>query len=250
MVRDVLRKRVMRTQVTLAAAAAAVLFGTGAAQAATLSTTDSFTGSALVYDPATDYSPGSGYAPPTSLGGYDGLLTLKGFNPALGTLNSVSISETIESSLEFKQAYAFGDSITINANLFVSGQDPYGGAGFGLPYTFSIAGTVAGHTYDTGTQYFNQTSGAYVNNLALAFGPFFASKIYVPVLGYVYLGPSTGSYLGNTTSTYTYAMTFDYDYTPSATGGAPEPTTWALLLLGLGSSGAALRARRRRGFAS
>ena len=239
----------MRFQAIFAAAATAATFGALPSQAATVSTTDSFTGSALIYDPATDYSPGTGYSPPSQLGGYDGLLTLKGFNTALGTLNSVSIDETIQSSVEFQQAYAFGSSIVINASVFAEGQSPYGGFGFNLPYTFSIPSTVPGNTYDTGTQYSNATSATYSNNFPLTFSPFLGGNIYVPVLGYVIFGSSTGSFLGNATSTYTYSMAFTYDYTPAVSAGVPEPGTWTTMLIGLGALGLLLRSRRRKLFA-
>jgi hypothetical protein len=235
----------MRTYAMAAAAAAAALFGATHSLAATVSTTDSFTGVAFMYDPATDYSPATGYSPPTHLGGYDGLLTLAGFNTALGTLNSVSVSETVKTSLEFTDAFAFGDSIHINASVNAGGQSPYGGAGFAEHYTFDIAGTTAGHTYDTGVQFMNEVSGVYTNNFPSTFGPFTSGVIYVPVLGYVVFGPSTGSFLTEPTSSYSYAMTFTYDYTPSAvTGGVPEPATWALMIGGFGLTGAVLRRRR------
>jgi len=200
--------------------------------ASTISTTDSFTGSALIYDPATDYSPATGYSPPGSLGGYDGLLTLHGFDTALGTLNSVSLTDSVETSLQFQQAYAFDTYLEINAHPYITGQTPYGSSGFGIPYTFFIADTVPFHTYDTGVQYKNAGHGTYANNFPRTFGTFLSPDIYVPVLGYVVFDASHGSYLGDVTSTYTYRLTFTYDYTPSAP--VPEPGTAGLLAAGLG----------------
>jgi hypothetical protein len=209
--------------------------------AATTSTSGSFTGSALIYDPATDYSPATGYSPPGSLGGYDGLLTLHGFNTALGTLNSVSLTDSVETSLQFQQAYAFDTYLEIHAHLYITGQSPYGSSGFGIPYTFAIATTVPGQIYDTGVQFKNAGPGTYTNNLPATFGPFLNADIYVPVLGYVLFDASHGSYLGDATSAYTYALTITYDYTPSAP--VPEPGTAGLLAAGLGMIGLA---RRRR----
>src|SRR5947209_5893381 len=106
--------------------------------AAVISFSGSVTAPALIYDPATDYSPGTGYNPPGSLGGYDGLITLQGFDTTLGTLNSVTLTTAGQASLEFTQAYSFNaSSNTINAVLYMSGQTPYGAAGFNLFYTFT-----------------------------------------------------------------------------------------------------------------
>lgn len=217
----------------------------GAAHAAVMTTTATFSGQALIYDPTTDYSPATGYSPPTHLGGYDGLLTLQGFNTALGTLNSVSLTENVTTSLEFQQAYAFGSSIVINADVYVTGQTPYGSMGPLVPYTFSIANTVAGQTYDTGTQQVISPAGSYTNIFASTFTPFLNGDVYVPVLGYVIFGPSTGSYLGDATSSYSYTLRIDYDYTPAA-AAVPEPASWGLMLVGFCGVGLGLRRRRLR----
>jgi hypothetical protein len=222
--------------------------------AAVVTSTDSFTGSALVYDPATDYSPAIGYSPPGSLGGYDGLLTLHGFNATLGTLNSVSLTRSLEISLEFKQAvdiYGLG-SITLNAHSYVADQAPYGSGGFGIPFTFFIPNTLSYastlQTYDTGVQFKSAGPSTYTNNNPTTFAPFLATNIYDPVLGYILLDASLGSYIGDATSTYTYTMTFTYDYTPNVVvppASVPEPFTFSLF--GAGLFGAtALRRRKKR----
>ncbi len=217
----------------------------GAAHAATMTTTATFSGNALIYDPATDYSPGTGYSPPTQLGGYDGLLTLQGFNTALGTLNSVSLTESLTSSLEFKQAFPYGDSEELNADIYVTGQTPYGGVGFFVPYSFSLTNTVPHQTYDTGVQYVTSPAGPpYINIFPSTFTPFLNGNVYVPVLGYVGLQPSTGSFLGDATSSYSYTLMIDYDYTPFASTAAPEPRSWALMLAGICGVGLMLRRTR------
>lgn len=217
------------------------------ADAAVMTTSATFDGDALIYDPTTDYSPSTGYSPPAHLGGYDGLLTLQGFNTALGTLNSVSINKSLTSNLEFKQALAYGNSITINADVYVTGLTPYGGEGVFAPYTFSIANTAPFHTYDTGVQQVISPVGPpYTNIFPSTFAPFLNGTVYVPVLGYVLFGASTGSYLGDATSSYSYTLTIDYDYTPFAAAAAPEPGSWALMLIGICWTGLTLRRRRDR----
>ena len=72
----------------------------------------------------------------------------------------------------------------------------------------------------------------------------YASLFYVPVLSYAYTTVGTNtSYLTDVTSTFTYQETVTYDYTPSSTS-VPEPSIWAMMILGMGAMGAALRRRR------
>ena len=224
--------------------AGALLFAAAPGFAATVSYTGSASGAALIYDPATDYSPSTGYSPPGSLGGYDGLIALSGFNTALGTLNSVTLTTAASGTLEFKDAYSFGyPTDIINATLYITGQTPYGGSGVGLPFTFSSPGHGSGAIFDTGSQS-GSDGGSYTNSLSGTFSPFYVSTFYVPVLAYAYttIGTNT-SYLTNVTSTFTYQETVTYDYTPSVVP-VPEPSTWALTIGGIGLAGAALRRRR------
>ena len=176
---------------------AAVTLTTAAAHAATSTTTGTFTGSALAYDPATDFSPFTGYSPPSQLGGFNGLITLSGFDTALGTLNSITISEQADTSLEFTQADPFGTSELLNASVFTSGVSPFGDHDIDLPYTFFNPSTIPFHTFDTGVQYNDSGPGTpFTDTTPTDFTPFLTKTIYVPVLGYVTQGPSTGSYLG------------------------------------------------------
>jgi hypothetical protein len=232
--------------------AVALLCAATPSSAAVITSTASFTGNALVYDPATDYSPSTGYAPPGSLGGYDGLLTLHGFNSALGTLNSVSLTQSLAISLEFTQAVdIFGNGHPqINAHTYVADQSPYGSFGFANPFTFNLTNTTPYgttlQTYDTGVQFANDGPSTYTNNIPGTFAPFLAQTIYDPILGYVLLDASTGSYIGNATSTYTYTTTFTYNYTPNAVvppTSVPEPFT--LSIFGAGLAGAFATRRRK-----
>jgi hypothetical protein len=215
--------------------------------AATVSYTDSFTGNALIYDPATDYSPSTGYHPPGSLGGYDGLITLTGFNAALGTLNSVTLTTQGSGSIEFKDAISYGYKTDIlNATLYMSGQTPYGGATVGLPFAFTSSGHGSFVKFDTGVQNGSSGPSSYTNNFPTTFAPFLANKFYVPVLAYVYTTVGTNtSYLTNVTSTFTYQETVTYDYTPPI-ASVPEPSTWAMMILGLAGTGFMAYRRRYR----
>lgn len=212
----------------------ALLLASNPSFAATVSFTGSFTGNALMYNPATDYSPSTGYSPPGNLGGYDGLITLNGFNTALGTLNSVTFTTLASGSLEFKDAInIYGATTnTLNVTLYMSGQSPYGGLTASLPFTFTSSGHDGVTPFDTGVQNGSTGPSSYTNNLSTTFAPFFANIFYVPVLAYGVLdaGGNT-SWLTDATSTFTYQETVTYDYTPSV-ASVPEPSTWAMMLLG------------------
>ena len=226
--------------------------GSNASYAANISFTGSFTGDAFIYDPATDYSPGTGYNPPGSLGGYDGLITLHGFNTALGVLNSVTLTTQVSGSLEFKDARSFGYATDIiNAVLYTSGGTPYGGFGAGLPFTFSSPGHGDGVVFDTGVQHGSYGPSSYTNNYSTTFAPFYANVFYVPVLAYAYTTSGTNtSYITNVTSTFTFNETVTYDYTP-AVGSVPEPSTWAMTILGFAGLGAlAYRRKSKRAIAA
>jgi len=215
--------------------------------AATLSITRSFSGTALMYDPAKDYSPSTvlgGYHPPTQLGGYNGLLTFPGFDTSLGTLNQVSLTDSAVSTLEFKDAIAiYGTPGVVNTALYVTGGGPYGGSGFSMPYSFDIpvtrnsAGALIGA--DTGVKMNAAGPSTYSNNLAITFGLFYVPTIYVPILAYGVFQASTASYLTDITATFTYTYTIAYDYTPAAIippppSGLPAPAPLGLLGVGVG----------------
>ena len=144
----------MHTTLLRAFSISILLLASNPSFAATVSFTGSFTGSALMYNPATDLSPSNGYNPPGNLGGYDGLITLNGFNTTLGTLNSVTLTTLASGSLEFKDAInSFGATTnTLNATLFMSGESPFGGLNTSLPFTFTSSGHAPGAVFDTGVK--------------------------------------------------------------------------------------------------
>jgi hypothetical protein len=213
--------------------------------AASVSFTGSASGSALIYDPATDYSPSTGYSPPGSLGGYDGLIALHGFNTGLGTLNAVTLTTQVSGSLEFKDARAFGYATDIiNATLYITGQTPYGGTGASVPFTFSSPGHGNGVIFDTGVQNGSSGPSSYTNNLSTTFAPFYVSTFFVPVLSYVYTTVGTNtSYMTDATATFAYQQTVTYDYTPAV---APLPAALPLFTTGVGALGLVGWRRKRK----
>ena len=217
----------------------ALLLATNPSFAASISFTGSFTGSALIYDPTTDLSPSTGYNPPGNLGGYDGLITLNGFNAALGTLNSVTLTTVTNGSLEFKDARSNGNPTDIiNAILFMTAQSPYGGLNVGLPFTFTSNGHGNLVVFDTGVQTGSSGPSSYTNSTSSTFSPFYAATFYLPVLAYVDTTTGTNtSWLTNATSTFTYQETVTYDYTPSAVSETPLPAALPLFATGLGALG-------------
>ncbi|WP_309606046.1 PEPxxWA-CTERM sorting domain-containing protein [Phenylobacterium sp.] len=97
-------------------------------------------------------------------------------------------------------------------NIFITGNWSVLGAS---------AGNHNGLTYDT-------TNYSLINNF-----------VYNPVHDWTLLTISTGKFPGGSPGIDFYLVG------APVTGGVPEPTTWALMLLGFGGVGAALRSRRR-----
>ncbi len=76
----------------------------------------------------------------------------------------------------------------------------------------------------------------------------------LPKSGYIYY---SGSFVGSGSDTITFNFRNDPGYlaldnvsVTSLTSAAPEPTTWAMMLVGFGGLGAAMRGRRRQALAT
>jgi hypothetical protein len=120
----------------------------------------------------------------------------------------------------------------------LNGQTPYGGFGSALNFLFVNSGNASFSEYDTGAQTASYGPHTYTNNQPFTFDPFYVSTFDVPVTGYVSFVSTDGSasYRGDATSTFTFQETVTYDYTRSV-ASVPEPSTWAMLLLGFAGIG-------------
>jgi hypothetical protein len=125
-------------------------------------------------------------------------------------------------------------SVFLNPGLYTIGFSVYVPLnGFGNPGNATFTGSVAGvnlanFTVD-GSAPQNWMHFAGVANIAVA-GFYDTSFIYTSAPG------AAGDFVVDRA----------YIVAGDVTGGVPEPTTWALMILGFGGAGAALRASRRR----
>jgi hypothetical protein len=164
------------------------------------------------------------------------------FDPTLGTLDSVKIEGTLTwsedlirdgsgdlSAVDLSRAASEGlvDVFTssVDATTTVSGDETYAqGSMFG---SLSLSGSL-----------FAVLTGTDVNKFFIVgnrtFSGFTVTSSVAPQVGQILANP--GSPHG------TYSLTLSYFYT-----GLPEPATWAMMLLGFGAIGCAVRRRKSAG---
>ncbi len=177
---------------------------------------------------------------------------LPGFNPTMGTLTSVRITETVNlsstigiyNSSATNQTYSSAmASVTATVTTPSLTMDPV-----------TATATSAGGTATPGFTFLNPTGTSMTiftemtSNLGLFTNGSVPLTFSVSFSGATYMGTTSGSTPGNTlffggtaTSGGTTAVTYTYDASPTA---VPEPAS--LTLLGCGLIGTILLARRRR----
>jgi hypothetical protein len=151
---------------------------------------------------------------------------------------SVQQGDTIDATVTFDTAVTIPASITrTNVNLFLFGsQFPAESTGDNGPTTLFLGGNqVAQLNEDTGT------FGALASG-----GDFFP-----PNNGPLTFDTINFSFTINNLATPATldSSEFDFSLVSPAAATVPEPAAWALMLMGFGAMGAALRSRRQRRFA-
>jgi len=250
-----------RTRHALAGAAAAIaLSGTGHAWGATWVTpAQSFSYQEVLRLGNADFDEEPFFQTQTIIFGQTPTLLFAGFDPALGQLQGVRIL------LDSTQTVTGGVSVAVplGASSVIASTSPsYTSrlAIWGAPFAASSAGVISEREFaptcyapreaclDKVTHSRDFDADLDTTNLPLFLGP----DVQVE-LDYLLSVPVSLTRIAPT-ATVTYFTQFDwngtvqlaYDYTPTAT--VPEPASWALMILGFGAAGAALR-RRRRGAA-
>ncbi|WP_242140893.1 PEPxxWA-CTERM sorting domain-containing protein [Sphingomonas sp. TREG-RG-20F-R18-01] len=162
------------------------------------------------------------------------------FNPSLGTLNSVTITSSYVKTYFFAKSYSYPGAVlpTINAigTIYTNGLAAYDFTGAYQAnvvnpenISFGFSATATGKSSLNLSQYigtgtaglFEGTGDTSFSIDGLAIQP---TDLHFPTL-----------------ATDQYTVTYDF----TAFGaGVPEPSTWALMLVGFGSIGLAMRRRR------
>ena len=205
--------------------AGGTLMATGVASAATISTPDTYFNADI----------------PRAPSGTPVNLMLNGFDPSLGTLNSVTETFALADTLQFIDLKA--TATTFSQGWFVDGQYIHtpdtGGDNLFSYYKFAMSGAIIGQTY-TSPLYSDTETFVYVDTPSDP-SVFYHPTLIVPVDAFTYFYELVGAD-GEPTASASLTETFVYDYTPVA--GVPEPATWALMITGMGVAGAAARRRR------
>ena len=191
-------------------------------------------------------------------------LTFHGFDPALGTLQAVRLQ------LDSRQSIDGGGSIVGNPgpDAGIIAVDPHvrtrflvGGEEYGAAYT---AIRHSGDPVPSCTMSVNDPYCLFVRssqddfNLDLLVGPLGAFLGPTVTVALPYRFVMSAEFTSYNRPTFTAVADFEwsgdafltYDYLPAAAGGAPEPSTWMLLIAGFGVTGSALRGRARTQTAS
>ena len=87
-------------------------------------------------------------------------------------------------------------------------------------------------------------SGGKVTGISGEMAPTSTDTVPVFRLADFRIEPGEGLY-GNTYGTQGFKGTWDYAHSSAVLSGVPEPTTWAIMIVGFGMTGAAIRAARR-----
>lgn len=166
------------------------------------------------------------------------------FDSSLGTLNSVTLmfSSVLDASgtltnqsLYLPHNYLLSTGAI--AGLTGNGFNFMQGLGIGLdvvhvPRHNSVALNYDDTDSDSATRTLNL--GAFIGSDPLAF-TFVSTSLFgmLGLNGSLDLNTQIGGFAQLT-----------YDYTPAATGAVPEPASWAMMMLGFGAIGGAMRRRR------
>ena len=227
----------MKAQFLGLAAAAVLLASTSAATAATVTETYVFTLTNLTSIYPTTY-PGDIAPYPTVTGSF----TVT-FDPEVNTINDTT---------DIKVNYL---NVPVGAPI---GFSNYYDGNPNDPLDMSIGGVGTSNGYYNGVYYGDAgTIYGYSNDFVLQLAFPNATSVNMPSLPICGMGYSCGQAPGSfLASGYTLSTTGDAFLAQNGTNGlsgtvstAPEPASWALMILGAGALGGALRSRRR-GFAA
>lgn len=218
-------------------AAPAGELGAGSSATITSNTALSADGSLQLSGDRTRVLNGNNYAPTTNYGSANSLVSLTGdylvTNGGTGGIQSPAFRVYVQdgsqrSELIFEAAYNGGYTLGTASSVTAASL-----------FYQNIAGT--GPTFVPGTS-------TYVFNTLAGFGDSYSANAFVSAFG---VGNGSGAnasfnaFADNLALTNT-AGTNQVNFASSVTGAVPEPGTWAMMLIGFGGVGGAMRRTRRR----
>jgi hypothetical protein len=203
----------------------AALAGAGVASAATISKTVTETHTFTAFNGASSQTvtlfPGS----PTA--------TFGPFNPAIGTLESVDVTWRFTTSFNVTDDSDSGGALTggWSGSEYINSYE-YSSAGNGLGNGGGPGASYSSSNYSSDEETFSAESRA------AEFPIFYGADAFTTTFA---TGATTldAGHIASGTATATAMVTVEYNFAP-----VPEPAAWALMLIGVGAVGGALRARR------
>jgi opacity protein-like surface antigen len=171
-------------------------------------------------------------------------LNFNKFDSSLGTLNSVTL---MFSSVLDASGTLTNHSIILPHNYLLStgaiagltgnGFNFMQGLGIGLDLVHVGRHSSVGLNYDatnSDSETLTSNLGAFIGSGSVPF-TFVSTSLFafIGLNGTLALAPEIGG-----------LAQISYDYTPAAAGAVPEPASWAMMMLGFGAIGGAMRRRR------
>ncbi len=184
----------------------------------------------------------------STAGGTNNKLSMSGFNASTLTANNVSFNQTFSGSV---------NDLLIGSLTWVNNPSSGSDQNFNVNYTFSLNFTAPNSQTDSQVFTLNITQptnppGDNVFNISNAtlqgLGPFSLNGITISDLHFALASSSGNSYNGSTwtnNESHTSTLNIYADFTAAV----PEPSTWAMMILGFAGVGFLAYRRRNQGMA-
>jgi len=226
------------------------LYGSAAILAASMLVASAASAATLIETGSYGFSPTDF----TTTDGNAGEISLAQFNPALGKLNSIVITftandEATATATNNNPKGSKSISAKLDSKVVLHGPDGAGMHTFGsLTPTETVTDNLAaGATTTFGGLLQSSLTDTYTLNPTSPSTKLFNSFVGTGLYNFVVdatgasIVKGTGNFASSISTEAQGIVTVDYNYT-----AVPEPATWAVMLVGFGGMGVAMRSRRRQ----